>query len=97
MQETVPAAFNNRRSVDNRNGLKPYQSSILLAPHNSDIRDSITASRSMDNLSRLRTSQGSSPRMAHRGMNRNSGNYNDSDSAFSKGSADFTTSSYDSR
>ena len=99
MQETAPAAFNNRRSVDSRNGLKPSRSSTLLVPHNSGIRSSLATSRSMDNLalnsSRLRTSQGSSPRMIHRGIGRTSNS--DSDSGLSKDSTDFNSSGYDPR
>ena len=89
MKETAPAAFNNRRSVESRYGLKPSQSNSLLLPHNSNTMGSVTSSRSMDNLAlnvnKLRTPQGTSPRMTTRGTCRtsNSDNYSDSDNSIS--------------
>lgn len=103
MKETAPSAFNNRRSKDTRNGLKPSQSSTLLAPPGGDIGTSLKTSKSMDNLAlstgRLRGSHGSSPRMRHKGTlrNSNSSNFSDSDSGFSKDSTDFSTNGYNSR
>ena len=99
MKETAPSAFNNRRSVDTVNGLKPSQSSQFLLPPGGggDLRGSLTTSKSMDNLAfsvggRLRASHGSSPRLRHKGnlRNSNSSNFSDSDSGLSKDSTDFT-------
>ncbi len=55
MLETVPAAFNNRRSTETPAGLKPSQSTSRLHPVRSTLsHDSrlsvISASKSMDNL-----------------------------------------------
>ena len=103
MKETAPSAFNNRRTKDTRNELKPSQSSTFLEPPGGNFGSSLKTSKSMDNLAlstgRLRESYGSSPRTKRKGTvrNSNSSNFSDFDGGFSKDSIELSTNGYTSR
>ncbi len=99
MQETAPAAFNNRQHLNN-NSLKPSQSSSLLPPIENHLRSSLPSSKSMDNLAgnffRLAANR---RELFHRGLSTSSsGTFSDSENTAntSRDSASFMISSFDS-